>query len=116
MTRPPRSPVAHLPVVRGVVRQRNVAALLETFCPPPPAPVLACGRGVAALVLALRDGPHALSQVGARLEDRGRFPLRQPGRPRAARPASRRGQRRAALWAAHRHRVGGASALTALAV
>jgi len=26
-------PVAHLPLVLGVVRKRNVAALIETFCP-----------------------------------------------------------------------------------
>jgi len=27
------SPVAHLPLVLGVVRTRNVAASIETFCP-----------------------------------------------------------------------------------
>jgi hypothetical protein len=41
------SPVAHLPLVLGVVRKRNVAALIETFCPPHPAHILSCGRGVA---------------------------------------------------------------------
>jgi hypothetical protein len=54
------SPVAHLPLVLGVVRKRNVAARIETFCPPHPAHVLSCGRGVEALLLALLDGPHAL--------------------------------------------------------
>jgi hypothetical protein len=28
------SPVAHLPLVLGVVRKLNVAALIDTFCPP----------------------------------------------------------------------------------
>jgi hypothetical protein len=53
-------PVAHLPLVLGVVRKLTVAALLDPFCPPHPAHVLACGRGVEALLLAIRDGHHAL--------------------------------------------------------
>jgi hypothetical protein len=54
------SPVAHVPLVLGVIRKLKVAALLDTFCPPHPAQVLACGRGVEALLLAMRDGHHAL--------------------------------------------------------
>ena len=50
-------PVAHLPLVLGVVRKRNVAALIETFCPPHPAHVLSCGRGVEALVRLCRKLP-----------------------------------------------------------
>ena len=50
------SPVAHLPLVLGVVRKLNVAALIDTFCPPHPAHVLSCGRGVEALLLAILDG------------------------------------------------------------
>jgi hypothetical protein len=42
------SPVAHLSLVLGVVRKLNVAALIDTFCPPHPAHVLSCGRGVEA--------------------------------------------------------------------
>ena len=53
-------PVAHLPLVLGVVRKLNVAALIDTFCPPHPAHILSCGRGVAALLLAMLDGHHAL--------------------------------------------------------
>src|SRR5215510_9634599 len=64
-------PVAHLPLVLGVVRKLNVAALIETFCPPHPAQVLSCGRGVEALLLAILDGHHALDKVGARLEEGG---------------------------------------------
>jgi hypothetical protein len=47
------SPVAHLPLVLGVLRKLNVAALIDTFCPPHPANVLSCGRGVEALLLAI---------------------------------------------------------------
>src|SRR4030095_16083004 len=86
------SPVAHLPLVLGVVRTLNVAALIETFYPPHPAHVLSCGRGVEALLLAMLDGPHALSKVGARLEERGMFPLLQPGLTRASLPDDRLGQ------------------------
>jgi hypothetical protein len=109
------SPVAHLPLVLGVVRKLNVAALIETFCPPHPAPVLAGGRGVEALLLAIRDGHHALSKVGARLEERGMLPLLQPGLKRVSRHDDRLGQSRDALCAAHRNRVFGALARNALA-
>ena len=30
------SPVAHLPLALGVVRKLNIAALIDTFCPPHP--------------------------------------------------------------------------------
>ena len=69
------SPMAHLPLVLGVVRKLNVAALIDTFCPPHPVNVLSCGRGVEALLLAILDGHHALYKVGARLEERGMLPL-----------------------------------------
>jgi Domain of unknown function (DUF4277) len=54
------SPVAHLPLVLGVVRTLNVATLIDTCCPPHPAHVLSCGRGVEALLRAILDGHHAL--------------------------------------------------------
>jgi Domain of unknown function (DUF4277) len=78
------SPVAHLPLVLGVVRKLNVAALIDTFYPPHPAHILSCGRGVEALLLAILDGHHALYKVGARLEERGLFPLLQAGLARAS--------------------------------
>jgi hypothetical protein len=71
VTIPPMSPVAHLPLALGVVRQLKVAALIETFCPPHPVHVLSGGCGVEALLLAMLDGHHALYKVGARLEARG---------------------------------------------
>src|SRR5262245_52319030 len=94
------SPVAHLPLVLGVVRKLNVAALIDTFCPPHPAHVLSCGRGVEALLLAILDGHHALYKVGARLEERGMLPLLQPGLTRASLHDYRLGQILAALFAA----------------
>jgi len=116
MTMQQISPVAHLPLVLGVVRTLNVAALLDTFCPPHPAHLLSWGRGVAALLLAMLDGHHALSKVGARVEERGMLPLLQDGRKRASRNEDRLGQMREALFAAQLNRVFGAIALNALDV
>jgi transposase len=110
------SPVAHLPLVLGVVRKLNVATLIDTFCPPQPAHILSCGRGVEALLLALLDGHHALYKVGARLEERGMLPLLQPGLARASLHDYRLGQILDALFAAHLNRVFGAIALNALEV
>ena len=110
------SPVAHLPLVLGVVRKLNIAALIDTFCPPHPAHVLSCGRGVEALLLAILDGHHALYKVGARLEERGMLPLLQPGLTRASLHDYRLGQILEALFAAHLNRVFGAIALNALEV
>jgi transposase len=110
------SPVAHLPLVLGVVRKLNVAALIDTFCPPHPAHVLSCGRGVEALLLAILDGHHALYKVGARLEERGMVSLLQPGLTRASLHDYRLGQILDALFAANLNRVFGAIALNALEV
>jgi transposase len=110
------SPVAHLPLVLGVVRKLNVAALIDTFCPPHPAHVLSCGRGVEALLLAILDGHHALYKVGARLEERGMLPLLQPGLTRVSLHDYRLGQILDALFAAQLNRIFGAIALNALEV
>jgi len=110
------SPVAHLPLVLGVIRKLKVAALIDTFCPPHPAHVLSCGRGVEALLLAILDGHHALYKVGARLEARGMLPLLQPGLARASLHDYRLGQILEALFAAQLNRVFGAIALNALEV
>ena len=53
-------PVAHLPLVLGVLRRLKVASLIDDLIPPHPAHGLSCGRGVEALVLAILDGHHAL--------------------------------------------------------
>src|SRR5215831_11338916 len=110
------SPAAHLPLVLGVVRKLNGAALIDTFCPPHPAHVLSCGRGVEALLLAILDGHHALYKVGARLEERGMLPLLQPGLTRTSLHDYRLGQLLDTLFAANLNRVFGAIALNALAV
>jgi hypothetical protein len=110
------SPVAPGPWVLGVGRQRNGAARIDPCCPPHPAPGLACGRGVEALLLARLAGPHALDKVGARREERGILPWLQAGLRRAARNDDRLGQRLDARWAAPFHRVFGAIALNALEV
>src|SRR5215470_6939945 len=109
-------PVAYLPLVLGVVRKLNVAGLIATFCPPHPAHVLSCGRGVEALLLAILDGHHALYKVGARLEERGMLPLLQDGLRRTSLNDYRLGQLLEALFAAQLHRVFGAIALNALDV
>jgi hypothetical protein len=44
------APVAHLPLVWGVLRKLEVAQLIDTLIPPNPAHVLSGGRGVEALV------------------------------------------------------------------
>ena len=64
-------PIAHLPLVLGVLRRLEVATLIDRLIPPHPAHELATGRGVEALVLAILDGHHALYKVGQRLEERG---------------------------------------------
>jgi hypothetical protein len=110
------SPVAHVPLGLGVVRTLNVAALIDTFCPPHPAHVLSGGRGVEALLLAILDGQHALSKVGARVEERGMLPVWQPGLPSASLHDTRLGPILEALFAVHLNQVFGAMALNALEV
>src|SRR5919204_5584831 len=105
MTMQPISPVAHLPLVLGGVRKLNGAALIDTFCPPHPAHILSCGRGVEALLLAILDGHHALYKVGTRLADRGMLPLLQPGLQRASLHDDRLGQILEALLAVTLNRV-----------
>jgi hypothetical protein len=110
------SPVAHLPLVLGVLRKLSVAAIIDTLCPPHPAQVLSCGRGVEALVLAILDGHHALYKVGARLAERGMVPLLQAGLERTALNDYRLGQLLDSLFKANLNRVFGALALRALEV
>jgi hypothetical protein len=66
--------------------------------------------------LAMLEGPHALSKVGKRLEERGMGARRHPGRTRAALHEDRGGPILEALCAANRKRVWSALALQALAV
>jgi transposase len=109
-------PVAHLPLVLGVLRRLEVATVIDRLIPPHPAHGLSCGRGVEALVLAILDGHHALYKVGRRLEDRGMLTLLQPGLTRAALNDYRLGHILEALFAANLNTVFGAIALKALEV
>src|SRR5438132_6511007 len=110
------APVAHLPLVLGVLRKLEVAQLIDTLIPPNPAHVLSCGRGVEALVLAILDGHHALYKVGRRLDERGILPLLQQGLTRAALHDYRLGHILDALFAANLNQVFSAVALQALEV
>jgi len=109
-------PVAHLPLVLGVLRRLEVATLIDGLIPPHPAHGLSCGRGVEALVLAILDGHHALYKVGKRLEERGMVTLLQPGLTRAALNDYRLGHILDALFAANLNQVCSAVALKALEV
>ena len=109
-------PVAHLPLVLGVLRRLDVATVIDRLLPPHPAHVLSAGRGVEALVLAILDGDHALYKVGQRLEERGMVSLLQPGLTRASLHDYRLGHILDALFAANLNQVFSAIALKALEV
>ena len=109
-------PVAHLPLVLGVLRRLEVATVIDRLIPPHPAHGLSCGRGVEALVLAILDGHHALYKVGKRLEERGMVALLQPGLTRAALNDYRLGHILDALFAANLNQVFSTVALKALEV
>lgn len=108
------APVAHLPLVLGVLRKLEVARLIDTMVPPNPAHVLSSGRGVEALVLAILDGHHALYKVGRRLDERGMLPLLQPGLEATSVHDTRLGQILDALFAANLNQVFSALALKTL--
>src|SRR2546421_11319731 len=107
-------PVAHLPLVLGVLRRLEVATLIDDLIPPHPAHGVSCGRGVEAVVLAILDGDHALDKVGTRLEERGMLSLLQPGLTRASLNDYRLGHILDALFAANLNKVFSAVALKAL--
>lgn len=109
-------PVAHLPLILGMLRKLEVAAVIDRLLPPHPDNVLSCGTGVEALVLAILDGHHALYKVGQRLEERGMLPLLQPSLQRASLNDYRLGQILDALFAANLNKVFSALALQALAI
>jgi transposase len=109
-------PVAHLPLILGVLRRLEVATVIDRLLPPHPAHVLSCGRGVEALVLAILDGDQALYKVGKRLEEHGMVALLQPGLTRASLNDYRLGHILDALFAANLNQVFGALALKALEV
>lgn len=109
-------PVAHLPLILGLLRKLEVAAVIDALLPPHPDTILSCGRGVEALVLAILDGYHALYKVGQRLEERGLLPLLQEDLQRESLNDYRFGQILEALFAANLNQVFSALALKALHV
>jgi transposase len=109
-------PVAHLPLVLGVLRRLEVATVVDDLIPVHSAHVLSCGRGVEAMVLAILDGHHALYKVGKRLEERGMITLLQPELTRASLHDYRLGHILDALFAANLNTVFSAVALKALEV
>jgi len=109
-------PIAHLPLVLGVLRRLAVAPVIDGLIPPHPAHGLSCGRGVEALVLAILDGHHALYKVGRRLEERGMIALLQPELTRSSLNDYRLGHILDALFAANLNTVFSALALKALEV
>ena len=109
-------PIAHLPLILGILRRLEVASVVDGLIPPHPEHVLSTGRGVEALVLAILDGDHALYKVGQRLEERGMLALLQPGLTRASLHDYRLGHILEALFAANLNKVFSAVALKALEV
>jgi transposase len=109
-------PIAHLPLVLGVLRRLEVATIIENLIAPHPQHVLSTGRGVEALVLAILDGDHALYKVGQRLEERGMVALLQPGLTGAALHDYRLGHILDALFAANLNKIFSTIALKALEV
>src|SRR5919206_3078157 len=109
-------PIAHLPVVLGVLRRLEVATVIDRLITPHPEHVLSTGHGVEALVLTILDGHHALYKVGQRLEERGMMPLLQPGLTRIALNDYRLGHILDALFAANLNQVFSVIALKALEV
>lgn len=108
------APVAHLPLVLGVLRKLEIATLIDSMIPPHPDQVVSAGRAVEALVLSILDGHHALYKVGRRLDERGMLPLLQPGLSPESLHDSRLGQTLDALYDANLHTVFSAIALRAL--
>jgi Domain of unknown function (DUF4277) len=109
----PIAPIAHLPLVLGVLRRLEVATVRDRLITPHPAHGRSTGQGGDALGLASLDGHQALSKVGQRRDERGMLALLQPGLPGASRHAYRLGHILDALVAANLHKVFSAVALKA---
>jgi len=77
-------PLAHLPLLLGLLRRLEVAPIIDRLLPPHPGHGLSSGHGGEALVLAILDGDHALYKVGQRLDERGMMHWLQPGLTRAS--------------------------------
>jgi transposase len=110
------APVAHLPLILGMLRKLQVASIVDGLLSPHPDNVISCGRGVEALLLAILDGQHALYKVGQRLQERGMLHLLQPALAAKSLNDYRLGQILDALFQANLNRIFSALALKALEV
>lgn len=108
------APVAHLPLVLGVLRKLDVAGLIDSLIVSHPEQVVSAGRAAEALVLSILDGHHALYKVGRRLEERGMLELLQPGLEPLSLHDTRLGQSLDALFDANLNQVFSAIALRTL--
>jgi transposase len=108
------APVAHLPLVLGVLRKLDVAGLIDSLIVPHPEQVVSAGRAVEALVLSILDGHHALYKVGRRLDERGMLELLEPGLEPPSLHDTRLGQTLDALFDANLNEVFSAIALRTL--
>jgi transposase len=108
------APVAHLPLVLGVLRKLEIATLVDSMIPAHDEQVVSAGRAVEAFVLSILDGHHALYKVGRRLDERGMLPLLQPGLEPQSLHDTRLGQTLDALFDANLKEVFSAIALRAL--
>jgi transposase len=108
------APMAHLPLVLGVLRKLEIATLIDSVIPSHQDQVVSAGRAVEALVLSILDGHHALYKVGRRLDERGMLPLLQPGLAPESLHDTRLGQTLDALFDANLGEVFSAIALRAL--
>jgi transposase len=108
------APVAHLPLVLGVLRKLDVAGLIDAFIVPHPDQVVSAGRSVEALVLAILDGHPALYKVGRRLDERGMLELLEPGLEPHSLHDTRLGQSLDALFEANLDQIFSAIALRTL--
>jgi len=106
----PRHPVIHWPLGLGVWRRLEVATVRARRRR------LGCRAGVEAWVRARRAGQPARSQVGRRLDERGRRARLRPGCTRTALHGHRWGPLLAAWLATQRNRGWSAVALTAVEV
>jgi transposase len=109
-------PVAHLPLILGMLRKLKVASIIDDLIPPHPDNVISCGTGVEALVLAILDGDHALYKVGSNLDARGMLPLLQEHLERESLNDYRLGHILDELFKANLNRIFSALSLQALSV
>jgi hypothetical protein len=97
-------------------RKVEVATVLDPWLSLHPDPIVSCGRGGEALVLAILDGSQVLYKVGQRREERGMVPRLQAGLQHESLKDYRLGQLVDTLCATNLHQGFHVLARTALPV